>query len=320
MLHVMRLLQFKIEQAFALFALCLAVLQTWPLAAEPAGPSAVVKAPSGLVLRERPDAASKSLGLLPTGAKVHITWFRPETVTIGGVEGRWLQVSFQGKTGWCFGGFLDALGGLDPSLGKRLTLGLWGPEFGWGMYTRFRADGTFHGEFQGEGAGEVLGLYSVVSADRIALKSIPRERGDDARPEGFDSECTFNRDQESVFKELYLGCGSVRHFDQSSIAPAGRRTAVRGVPVVTMGSLKAKTTTRVRVRSEPNTASKELECGGYGTPTVPYAEAETKLTVFARTDNKQTVQNWKNYWYYVDVQCFVLPVHGWVFGEFVKFE
>lgn len=282
--------------------------------------TAVITAPSGLVLRERPDASSKSLALLPAKTRVQITWFRPDLVTIGGVEGRWVQIAFQGKTGWGFSGYLNAAGGLDPSLAQRLTSGVWGPEHGWGMYTRFRTDGTFHGHFQGEGAGEVMGLYSIVSPDRISLKSIPLERGDDARPDGFDNECGFSRDKESVFKELFLDCGGVRHYDQTSIVPAGRRTTVRGVPVLTMGSSRAKTTTRVRVRSEPNAVSKELECGGYGEPTVPYADTGTKLTVLARTERREKVQTWNNYWYYADVHCFVLPVHGWVFGEFVKFE
>lgn len=315
------------QRAFALRILSVTFLAqllspavSWTEPAEAAGPAAVVTAPSGLVLRERPDAQSKSLGLMRTGTKVQVLWFRREEVTIGGIAGRWVQVSHEGKTGWCFGGYLDASAGLEPAFKKRLASSLWGPVHGWGMYTRFRADGTFHGHFQGEGAGEVLGLYTVISPSRIRLKSIPGERGDDARPDGFDSECALERDSDSVFKEWYLDCGSVRHYDQNSNVAAGMKRSIGDVPAVTMGARSGVTTARVRVRSAPNTAAKELECGGYGTEPVPYAESGTKLAVYARTESKEKLQSYNNYWYYVNVQCFVLPVHGWVFAEFVKLD
>lgn len=281
-------------------------------------PSAVVTAPSGLVLREEPDAASKSIGLLPKGTNVTLLTFKTESVTIGGVEGRWVRVQHQVKTGWCFSGYLSAVSSVDPSFRKRLVENLWGPIHGWGMFTRFHADGTFDSNFQGEGTGEAHGLFSVLGPDRISLNTI--EAGEQ-RLEGLDNvDCTFRRDTDSVFKEWLLDCGSHQYYDTTSIVPAGQRRRLSSIPAVTMGAAKAKTTTRVRIRQEPNTASKELECGGYGTPTVPYADTNTDLSVFARTEKKEKVQNWTNYWYFVDAHCHILPVHGWVFGEFVQFE
>jgi hypothetical protein len=56
--------------------------------------------------------------------------------------------------------------------------------------------------------------------------------------------------------------------------------------------------------------------------TAKFLKKGTDFIVLARTELKEKVGSWDNYWYYIKYTAVIgppIPVEGWVFGEFVKF-
>jgi hypothetical protein len=59
-----------------------------------------------LALRAAPGRKSRYITAMPYGAEVQIIdRFGPDDIARS-VEGKWYKVSYRGKTGWAFGGFL----------------------------------------------------------------------------------------------------------------------------------------------------------------------------------------------------------------------
>jgi hypothetical protein len=111
---------------------------------------------------------------------------------------------------------------------------------------------------------------------------------------------------------------------QSSPVVAGTERSFHGEAVVTMGMVKAKTTTNVKIRSAPSTSAKIIEyvqdpMGSMGPDhgNMPYMPPGTELRVVARTKEKKQVEKWNNYWYLVNIN---FQEEVWVFGEFVKID
>lgn len=65
-----------------------------------------ILAPSGLILREKPDTDAARIGRIADGATVIILRRDGPEMTIEGRRSRWLQVTHEKKTGWVFGGFV----------------------------------------------------------------------------------------------------------------------------------------------------------------------------------------------------------------------
>jgi hypothetical protein len=99
---------------------------------------------------------------------------------------------------------------------------------------------------------------------------------------------------------------------------AGTSKIWRGVPVITMGPARGKTTTSVKIREKPSVNAKaldyieELYAPDRTFQSVP---ADTEVTVIARTRDKDKVQSWNNYWYLVNAG---VMSNVWMYGEFVK--
>ena len=68
--------------------------------------SYIVKASGGLNMRSKPAADAPVVLLLPEGAKVDVLSTNPETVSVAGRTGHWMEISFQDKRGWAFSAFL----------------------------------------------------------------------------------------------------------------------------------------------------------------------------------------------------------------------
>jgi hypothetical protein len=83
-----------------------------------------------------------------------------------------------------------------------------------------------------------------------------------------------------------------------------------------MGMKKGVTTSAVKIRKTPEAEGEELVYfSEIFAPEQKSVPNKTSVTIIARTLEKQTVQKWENYWYYVQVGA-----HDgvWMFGEFVK--
>jgi hypothetical protein len=99
--------------------------------------------------------------------------------------------------------------------------------------------------------------------------------------------------------------------------PEGETRMISKWQVITLGMKKGVTTSAVKIRKTPETNGEELmyypEIFASEQKAVP---KNTSVTAIARTMEKEKVNKWENYWYYVQVGA-----HDgvWMFGEFVKF-
>ena len=62
----------------------------------------------GLNMREEPSPTGRKMLTIPYRQEVQKLEEKPESFTIDKTEGKWTKVTWQGKTGWVFGGFLSA--------------------------------------------------------------------------------------------------------------------------------------------------------------------------------------------------------------------
>jgi hypothetical protein len=98
--------------------------------------------------------------------------------------------------------------------------------------------------------------------------------------------------------------------------PEGETRMIGKWQVITMGMKKGVTTSAVKIRKTPEAEGEELVYfSEIFAPEQKSVPNKTSVTIIARTLEKQTVQKWENYWYYVQVGA-----HDgvWMFGEFVK--
>ncbi len=62
-----------------------------------------------LVVRDKPDVTGAKVGNIPTGGKVKVLSVTERKDSIGGRDGKWVKIEWQGKTGYVFNAFLDKL-------------------------------------------------------------------------------------------------------------------------------------------------------------------------------------------------------------------
>ena len=90
------------------------------------------------------------------------------------------------------------------------------------------------------------------------------------------------------------------------------------IEVLTLGNLKGITNDSVVIRQGPGIDYQKLPHfpnGDYGNYVMSLPKG-IKLTIHARTLNKQKVKNWENYWLLVSLDY---NQYVWIFGEFVDF-
>jgi len=92
---------------------------------------------------------------------------------------------------------------------------------------------------------------------------------------------------------------------------------LQGVEVVTMGAVYGRTTQNVRIRTAPRIAASLIPFAEWD-----YCPKGRLVRVLARTLQTERVQQWANYWYYVEITAGegFLPRYGWMFGEFVDYS
>ena len=101
------------------------------------------------------------------------------------------------------------------------------------------------------------------------------------------------------------------------VVKEGEKRIRNGIKIITLGLKKGVTTDNVKVREKPSTQSKEIEYieEPFGVDSKKFVPVNTNLTIIARTENKEQVGNWNNYWYLVNVGS---NQEAWMYGEFVK--
>jgi hypothetical protein len=68
-----------------------------------------VTAEKGLKMRETPSVSGREIMLIPRNGEVEFLEEQAQEVTIAGTKGKWTMISWKGRKGWVFGGFLSAV-------------------------------------------------------------------------------------------------------------------------------------------------------------------------------------------------------------------
>jgi len=83
-----------------------------------------VSAEKGLKMRETPSVSGREVTLIPYNSEVVFVEEQPQEVDIAGTKGKWTMITWKGKKGWVFGGFLSAV---NPD--SNSTIGITGGEW-----------------------------------------------------------------------------------------------------------------------------------------------------------------------------------------------
>jgi hypothetical protein len=141
-----------------------------------------------------------------------------------------------------------------------------------------------------------------------------------------EATCYLEKKNDSIFYSTYLKCKSKNNKDmfdtfeypvEDSRIKAGETKKVDTIEVVTTGRKSAVTTANVKIRVKPSVSAKEIEFRLYPDFRSPFVPEKQFITVYARTLKKEKVQNWENYWYYIEAGT---SGKAWMFGEFIKFN
>jgi len=115
-------------------------------------------------------------------------------------------------------------------------------------------------------------------------------------------------------------------WNKASFVPAGTRTTIGDVQVITAGNQLSATTDNLRVRVGPGTGF-EPQIFTYRDPqgriqTFTSILEGTNLRILARTVEKAKVETWNNYWYYIEYKeplgTRLVYKNGWCYGEFIN--
>ncbi len=197
----------------------------------------------------------------------------------------------------------------------------------WPLYTlQFFEDGMVSGEnrYSRPTDSELFAVWELASPNQIVLRYV-ETHGSEAPPEK-DGEILFTmfargqirRLEDSVYQEYAIALSGgnapplVLLSADFTVRPNLSRE-VNGVPVVTVGAVMAMTMQNVRVRTAPSVKASLIKF-----PTLDYCPKGSYVRVLARTVQKEQVQQWTNYWYYVEnLGEPESPRYGWMFGEFL---
>ncbi|MBP7737551.1 MAG: hypothetical protein KA369_16340 [Spirochaetes bacterium] len=180
------------------------------------------------------------------------------------------------------------------------------------------------------------GTYEIAGNDIVLrpVKCRQEQSGPvlDCKKATGDIVCNVVRNDDSVFYSLYLHCRPKNYsypqaadfknqkFEypvKDSAVRAGEKKRVDGIAVIAIGAKQAVTTSNVKLRAKPSVSAKEIEFRLYPDYRSLSVPAKTEITVYARTEKKEKVQNWENYWFYVKAG---MADPAWMFGEFVKIK
>lgn len=205
------------------------------------------------------------------------------------------------------------------------------PGMGWGYALKFNKDLTYQISFAGEGYLSLTGKY-IVSGQEVILDNPKDNNGQNETiaAEHVLKKCVLQNIEDLYYLEA-LSCSSGKKFyNTTKKVPSGTERKVGNIDVLTMNRVEAITTDNVMIRENPDTQAKSIgvlqQVSGAQMEFKhqEYLHSNYPMNIIARTKNKEKVQKWENYWYYValyeETMGYPASVTGWVFGEFVKIK
>ncbi|HMV41809.1 MAG TPA: hypothetical protein PK079_12900 [Leptospiraceae bacterium] len=194
-----------------------------------------------------------------------------------------------------------------------------------GNFLIFDANNKYTIEFYGEGCGQRwIGEYELLDSKRVLLKT-GIQQTKDCQPDEPERTCEYKKVPNPVLSLFYLDCGKTVFFNVSEKIQSGAQVQFEGVSVTALSGITGVTTDDAKLREKPDVNSKSFSCISEMAPDwIPYVSKNTNLILLFKTNEKQKVKNWENYWYYVTVnggwysRCNSKDNQGWIFGEFIK--
>jgi len=205
--------------------------------------------------------------------------------------------------------------------------GWWGPGGGasnWAWGYKFKKNGKVKYIFAGEGSHQVDGTYKI-DGEEIKI-SLNKPTDDFKIP--LKNTCRIVADSESLVYRKKLLCSDKKSYFGSGHISRDELKMIENIPVVTMGRKRAKITADVKYRSQPNKGASTIECKLVQKQLKPSSSLakESIIHVYARTKEKESIDKWSNYWYYVAP---MYDMHdgesckadfGWIFAEFTEWD
>ncbi len=223
----------------------------------------------------------------------------------------------------CLALCLSAQVRIDPSI-ERLVTGEWKKLEYLGFSISFQADGVYSASYSDMSSSwHSSGLFSIDAKGINLLEEIPGR--------GMSIVCQSGSllyDKNSPDYPYSLSF-TIRDFDYrvpDSAAPrrGGELISIDGVKALCTGLQAALTLADLKCRRSPSLKGELIHTEAFDVKTgaltsLPYLPKGRTLTLLARTEEKERVLEWTNYWYYVE---FVeegppMKTRAWVFGEFV---
>jgi hypothetical protein len=111
--------------------------------------------------------------------------------------------------------------------------------------------------------------------------------------------------------------------NRSHIVPGGLTKTIDGIKVITMGCKTGIINDNAKIRIKPSIDSDTIKYStSFDAPTLQYCPKDSIITVLARTENKEKIKNWNNYWFYVELTdaSEYEKRYGWIYSEFITIK
>ncbi|MCU0849326.1 MAG: hypothetical protein MUD12_15700 [Spirochaetes bacterium] len=208
-------------------------------------------------------------------------------------------------------------------------------------YIEFKKDNTYESNHAAPGLNwHDKGKYNIknnkVYLEAGVCKEFKENRDNMPCDETFGSgECTVINDNESLFFTKFLKCISYNKnvsgfksleiifpMPEFKVKPGEERVHGEIKVIVLIGSTGV-TTSNVKIRQSPGINSESIKyIDGINfinqtAKTYDFVPKGKKITIIARTKEKDKVEKWNNYWYLISVG----ENNGvWIYGEFIKIK
>lgn len=206
----------------------------------------------------------------------------------------------------------------------------WGPDriLGEGWILEFDYKNIYTERWLGEGCGGYQGSWKII--DNILV--LEPDKNPECTPNNKPPKkrmCSFEKTDSSIYYVQRLNCGNNEYFwDLKNAIEKGAKRTFEGIEIHTLGLEKAIANSNVKFRIKPNTKSKTIKCSIQdnlgGQKEIDYIPKGIEIYLIGRTNEKEKVEKWENYWYLVSMSsnsynaCFADA--GWVYGEFLEIK
>jgi hypothetical protein len=195
----------------------------------------------------------------------------------------------------------------------------------------FSKDGTYKSHYTfGDNSGSMTGRVKLKDgATFTVLKDKAYSYNQVFLPTGL-IEFTYINDPSNPHSTRYLknADGSLILWNEKSVQKADTPITLQpgDIKCVTLGNRLTSTTDNVRVRKGPGTDFEYMQFSykDVKSNTVKQHGSVlngTNIRILARTVEKQKVNNWENYWYYIEYKepagSFLTYKNAWMYGEFI---